>query len=375
MNIVFFSNYFNHHQKPFSDAMQNIAEGAYTFVETSEMSEERKAIGYGGEQKPSYVVHYDHIDRKQKKTLEDADVIIFGRCPEKVLHRAKRKGKLIFRYSERPLKNGPEPLKYLPRFFKWHLRNLSRRPIYLLCASAFTASDYARLGLFKDRAFKWGYFPETRRYADIDRVMEEKAKQQILWCGRFLELKHPDDVIRAAKRLKDDGYAFELNFIGTGELQEQMGQLIAELGLAQEVHLLGPVSPAQVREQMDSAGIYVFSSDKQEGWGAVLNESMNSGCAVVASDAIGSVPFLVKDGENGMIYPSGNVDMLYEKLKYLLDHPAEQDRLGKAAYETIIREWNAETAAERLRMLSGKILSGEKKLDLFADGPCSPVQF
>ena len=49
---------------------------------------------------------------------------------------------------------------------------------------------------------------------------------------------------------------------------------------------------------MEKSEIFLFTSDKGEGWGAVLNESMNSACAVVASHAIGSVPFLLKDGEN-----------------------------------------------------------------------------
>jgi len=106
----------------------------------------------------------------------------------------------------------------------------------------------------------------------------------------------------------------------------------------------------------------------------VLNEAMNSGCAVVASHAIGSVPFLMKDGENGLIYESGNVDMLYEKVKYLLDKPEEQIRLGTAAYHTIADLWNAEVAAERFVELSKHILAGEKHPDLYKDGPCSKAE-
>ena len=98
---------------------------------------------------------------------------------------------------------------------------------------------------------------------------------------------------------------------------------------------------------------------------------MNSGCAVVASHAIGSVPFLMKDGENGLVYRSGDVAMLTDKVRDLLDHPEKRRTLGSAAYETMVATWTAEVAAERLMNLAEHILAGEKNPDLYENGPCS----
>ena len=125
---------------------------------------------------------------------------------------------------------------------------------------------------------------------------------------------------------------------------------------------------------MEQTNIYLFTSDRNEGWGAVLNESMNSGCAVVASHAIGSAPFLVKNGKNGLIYESGSIEMLCAKVKELLDEPEEQKRLGMAAYGTITGEWNAEVAAKRVIELSRSILNGEMCPGLFTEGPCSRAE-
>jgi len=286
-----------------------------------------------------------------------------------------RSGKLLFRYAERPMKNGLEPMKYLLRLLRWRWRNPMRKPIYMLCASAFTAADYYKFGLFRNRCYKWGYFPEVKKYNEEELfTRKQNAVPKLLWCGRFLEWKNPDDVICVAERLKKNGYRFALDFIGTGELQPLLEQMILEKDLSDCVHLLGTMKPEQVREHMEQANIYLFTSDRHEGWGAVLNESMNSGCAVVASHAIGSVPFLMKDGENGLVYESGNVGMLYEKVKYLLNHPEERKRLGKGAYHTVIDEWNAEAAANRLVMLSEQLLQGEKYPDLFKTGPCSNAE-
>ena len=371
MNLIFISNYFNHHQKPLSDAFAMQINQEYQFLETEKITPERVKLGWNMECLPQYV---RETNMNIAAEILNTDVIIAGSAPESMLRQRIKAGKLLFRYSERPLKHGPEPLKYLPRLMRWHYRNPPGKPIYMLCASAFTAGDYRKFGLFKNRCYKWGYFPETRQYPNSDDLFIKKSKTTLLWCGRFLAWKHPDDALTVARRLKEAGVSFTLKMIGTGELENCLRQTIQAEGLQNCVELTGPMPPEQVRDYMEKAGIFLFTSDRQEGWGAVLNEAMNSGCAVVASDAIGSVPYLVKDRENGLVYHSGSVDELFERVKGLLAHPAEQRRLGEAAYRTIADLWNAEIAAKRLIALSQAILDGDASPELFEDGPCSRAE-
>ena len=61
---------------------------------------------------------------------------------------------------------------------------------------------------------------------------------------------------------------------------------------------------------MEKSSIYLFTSNFDEGWGAVLNESMNSACAVISSHAAGATPFLISHNINGLLYTSGDVDEL-----------------------------------------------------------------
>lgn len=98
---------------------------------------------------------------------------------------------------------------------------------------------------------------------------------------------------------------------------------------------------------------------------------MNSGCAVVASHAIGAVPFMIKNSENGMVYKNGNLEELYSKVKFLIDNPQERNRLAKAAYYTVLNEWNGEVAAKRLYELSKNILIKKDATSIYNDGPCS----
>lgn len=374
MKIVFASNYFNHHQKAFCNALYKQLGDDFAFVATTVMREERRAMGYADIDVPGYVIdlngaNADCIDRA-KRLIIDADVIISGSVPTVMLRERILSGKLTFRYTERPFKKSPSFLNWCSFGMKSIIKYFPYRNVYLLCASAFAASDYGSCGLFQNSAYKWGYFPETSRY-NIRGIQSKKKRAQILWCGRFLHWKHPDDAIKVAYRLKTEGYDFELDFIGSGEKENELKGMAADMGLQDCVRFLGTMNPERVRNHMETAGIYLFTSDRNEGWGAVLNESMNSGCAVVASDAIGSVPYLVKDGQNGFTYCSGDLEMMYEKVKYLLDHPIEQQRLGIAAYETILNEWNAEVAAERFLNLAQQILEGNMHPNLYESGPCS----
>ena len=371
MKIVFLSNHYNHHQAYISKKLYELTDGQYRFIASkADMSDSRKKLGYL-ELKDEFVVTYNGMDENIKYVIDSADIAIIGSAPEAWIENRKKMGKLTFRYVERPLKKGNQLWKYPVRFLKWHKQNPRKANIYILCASAYAFSDYLKFGLFKGKAFKWGYFPECKRYQNLDSLLNGKLKNEILWCGRFLDWKHPDDVLMVAKMLKDSEKSFHINIIGTGDMQSRLEDLRDQYELSKYVTFVGPVEADKVRDYMEKASIYMFTSDRQEGWGAVLNEAMNSGCAVVASDAAGATPYLINDGENGIVYHSGDLKSLYQSVAELLDNVELQKTLSVRAYETIVNYWNSDTAAERFFQLSEHILKGDNPQEIFTFGPCS----
>ena len=375
MKVVFLSNYYNHHQAPFCRAMHERLNNDFAFIQTEEMEAERSNMGWGEDNIPSFVKKtYGSCFAEDEcnDMIENADVVIIGSAPHRLVENRIRQGKLVIRYSERLLKKGLELWKYPYRYFKLHKKNPSRANIYLLCASAYASADYAKFGLFKNRCYKWGYFPEVKRYDDIDRLIESKQPASILWVARLIELKHPELPILVAKRLKDENCSFEMRLIGNGVLEEKIKNMIRDLGLEDCVKMLGVMKPEQVRECMEKSQIFLFTSDRNEGWGAVLNEAMNSACGVVASNAIGAAPFLI-NGENGTMYKDGDFEDLYANVKLMIDQPQKAARFGKSAYETMINEWNAETAADRLLCLL-KDLQENKSSRRYSHGPCSKAE-
>ena len=376
MKVTFYSNYLTHHQIPFCNALDRRDGVEFYFVSTEPMEEERKLGGWEFKSDYQYELKAYASAENKKKALELArtsDVIIIGSAPEEYVKYRMTKGekKLTFRYSERIYKKGRwrvlSPRGLVLRY-KSYYRYINK-PIYMLCASAYTKGDFALSCLYLGRCYKWGYFPETKKYEDIEKVIENKKPNSILWTARLIDWKHPEIPIEIAKRLKEDGYGFTLDMIGVGPLENKVKTLISKYGLEDKVRLLGSMSPDKVREKMEESEVFLFTSDRNEGWGAVLNESMNSCCAVIANKAIGSVPYLIKDGENGLTYSGEKIDRIYEQVNRLLDDKELRKQLGKKAYETIVTEWNAEVAAERFIKLveSGKY----KRNEMFRSGPCS----
>lgn len=370
MKIIFISNYLNHHQKPFCDEMYKILGDDYKFIATSKIAEERLKLGYKAIEEESYLICANEDNKNYCiKIISDADAVIIGSAPDFYIKNRIKENKIIFRYSERPLKKGVELLKYIPRFIKWHYKNPIFKKIYLLCASAYTYYDYSRFCLFKNKAFKWGYFTEVKKYNDINKLIQKKKKNSILWVGRLIQLKHPEYALKVAKKLKEEGYTFEMNIIGDGPMLNDLKKTIKKDKLEKCVFLHGSVPSSDVRKFMEDNQIFIFTSNKMEGWGAVLNEAMNSACAAVASNVIGAVPFLLNK-KNGLIFKSGNVDDLYIKTKFLLDNQKQRIEIGINAYKTMENLWNPKIAAERLIKLTDKMINN-MDYNIFSEGPCS----
>lgn len=264
------------------------------------------------------------------------------------------------------------------------LDNWKTRGCNLLCASAFAAHDYYAMGAFREHCYKWGYFPELI----LDVPHKEKSESEtvkMMWCSRFLDWKHPELPIFLARRLKDKGNDFCIEMFGSGEYFQNAVKLSNDLGVTDVVLFRGNAANSQITQKMKESDIFLFSSDRGEGWGVVANESMGCGCVLVASDEIGSVPYMVVDGKNGCTFKSSSrlkgfsrfgvsvdhhsLKSLEAKVEWLINNPKERVRISANAIATIRDIWNPTMAAKNLLKLIESIQQGKENPLLF--GPCS----
>lgn len=376
MTIALFSNYFNHHQVSLADELYQLTDGAFYFVELSAMPSFRKELGYTVLSRQYVIKSWENTTEFDKaiELAKTVDVAIFGGAKKMLpFERIRLKRNLLsLEYAERWFKRGwinifsPNLLKSQ---FYYHTQ-FYNKPLYKLCAGAYTANDMYILHSFKDRCYKWGYFT-TLTSLDIDTILSSKCetKMRILWCARFLDWKHPELPIQLAKVLKDKGYSFELNMYGTGDLLEKSQFLANKTGVSDVVKFMGSAPNAEILRQMREHHIFLFTSDRNEGWGAVANEAMSNGCTVVASNEIGSIPFLIKDGENGCIFKSCNLLSMVEKVELLLKNRSLCESYAHNAYNDICHYWSPAVAAKNLlQLISDLQKDGDSSIE---KGPCS----
>lgn len=379
MKVVFLSNYLTHHQVPFCEAMSSlVGENNFRFVSTIPMEQERLNMGWQLGNDASYEIKAYLGEQEQGEAYDriaTADIVIAGAVSDAWWkHAVKAKG-VTFIYSERLFKKGYRQI-LRPGFLRHRLRHMryaAGRKVYALCASAYLAGDFALLGEYKGRCYQWGYFPYLPEIENPESVLLQKEPNSLLWVGRMIDWKHPEYAIEVAKKLQQDGIPFTLHMVGDGPLRVELEKKVVAMGLQGLVIFDGNVPYKKVAQKMQEARILLATSDYNEGWGAVINEGMNAGCAVVASRAMGSVPFLIQNGENGFSFKNGDVAALYKNVKKLLKDPAIAQRVGRAAHETIATQWNAKVAAERVLRLAGSLASAVGDAP-FTEGVCAKAE-
>lgn len=375
MTITFVSNYLNHHQIPMCQAIiHNLkSDDKFTFIQIEDMDMERQAMGWGVSlQEYTFALIYKDNREEADRIILESDVVIFGGVDDESYIQPRLKaGKIIIRYSERLYKEGQWKFitpKGLIKKYKDHIKP-DKGNIYLFCAGAYVASDFSLINAYKGRRYSWGYFPSIRQYDDLHKMRSNNERLELLWTGRMIDWKHPEHALLAAYVLRNNGIDFHMTILGQGPLKSDIIAKAKMMSLDSYIDFEDFVKPDKVREYMLKSDIYLFTSDYKEGWGAVLNESMNCGCALIASSGIGAVPYLLQHNINGMVYRTGNIK---EMQRYVLELAKDKDlrhRLADAAYATVSNGWTPEIAANRLVNFARGILAGNEPV--FKDGPLS----
>lgn len=300
-----------------------------------------------------------------------ADVCVFGACSQEyAIHRAIHNPKgLSFEVGERWLKRGW--LNILsPVLRTWWLnykKYYRKANFYKLCSSAFAAGDEDLLGCYKGRHFKWGYFIDTP--SDNLYKPHEIRRIRIMWCARFISWKHPELAIECAKRLKEENYEFQLDMYGDGPLRAKYEELVKKAGLCNNVIFYGNIPNNNLLKAMKDSDIFLFTSDRQEGWGVVANEAMASGCCLVASNKIGAAPYLIRDGVNGYMFRDGDSDSLFKIVRHLINNKEERIRMAMHAINDLTNVWSPRCAAKNFLQLVNELNNGMETS--IKKGPCS----
>lgn len=205
-----------------------------------------------------------------------------------------------------------------------------------------------RLGVPDDRIEILANGVDRETYAPA----EAPTEYDYIWVGRFSAEKDPLLFVRTMAELVERGETPRAVMLGTGPLDEAVGERIHELGLDEHIDRPGWVDePAAYYHR---ARTFVLTSER-DALPLTLLEAMACGLVPVVPD-IGNVRDAVTDGENGVVLDERNPVAFANALQRLDDH---HDRLAATAPAASAR-FSTERAAEDWEAVLGTLrASGE----------------
>ena len=378
MTIGFVSNFMNHHQKPVADRLYAALGEGFRWIATTPTDETRIQLGYDDENASVPYVRRTYSGAEEYREAYDfclsCDCLIVAYEFGDIVRKRMRQNKMTVICSERICKKNVWELLN-PREFASTLLHRTRyrhRPLYLLSIGDYAANDYRLTLSFPKKCYRWGYFIDLPPVEPPLFPKDEKEAVSIFWAARFIDWKHPEYMIDAARRMKAEGLPFQIEMAGTGPLFGDVEKQILKAGLQDRVRLLGPLPHEQVREKMRQAPIFCLTSNRREGWGAVVGEALASRCVVVASEAVGAASVLLTDRQNGVLFKNNDCEDFCRGLRDVVASPRAFAPLAENGYETMRGLWNPDVAAERLIVWVSRMLAGEKTP--YETGPCSFIR-
>ncbi len=216
---------------------------------------------------------------------------------------------------------------------------------------------YRALGVPEKEIFDVPYTVDNARFIAAARLSERECIEVrrkyslrpylpiVLYASKLMPRKHPDDLIEAIAKLRDEGMPVTLFMVGTGDMEPALRARVDKLGL-HDVVFGGFVNQAELPQVYAASDAFVLPS-KNEPWGLAVNEAMCAGIPVIVADEVGCVPDLVKDGVNGAHMRAGDVGSLVAALKCVLADQEQCRRMGRKSLESLQR-WSYEQCRQGL---------------------------
>jgi len=189
----------------------------------------------------------------------------------------------------------------------------------------------------------------------IERRQEEASEMYVLLVGAPWYLKGADLLVEAFLRLAPDFPHVKLKILGYFPDGDKLRELI---GGAPQIEVLKARPNPETLRIISGATILVLPS-RCEGMGRVLIEGMAAGVPLIGSD-VGGIPFMIRDGENGLVFPGGDSRALEARLRELLSNSDERRRMGENGYARAHSELSETVYVERFTRMVNAAVNGSE---------------
>ena len=225
------------------------------------------------------------------------------------------------------------------------VRRVLRRAAIVVAPSAYLARDFAR---FPELAPRLRIIPnilEIENYPFRFRL-RAAAQPRLLWMRTFHEIYHPEMAVETLAELRRTHPAATLTMAGQEKgLHGAVREVAASMGLADAVRFPGFLGPEDKAREFAAHDIYL-NTNRVDNMPVSVLEAGAFGLPVVAT-AVGGIPYLLRDGETGLLVPDGDATAMSAAVCRLLDEPGLAGRLSangrrlaeSCAWEPVKAQW------------------------------------
>jgi glycosyltransferase involved in cell wall biosynthesis len=211
-------------------------------------------------------------------------------------------------------------------------------PVRRLLASAAAVTTPSRFLLERMSRYRSDLelCPNPLHLGDYPFRLRTQPRPQLIWLRTFHELYNPTLAVRVLSLLRSHVPDVELIMLGPTRQQstrKRAGELAIELSVEDRLSLHGRVSKTDVGSWLDRADIFLNTTNVDNTPVSVM-EAMACGLCVVSTN-VGGIPYLIRDGKNGLLVPPNDAEAMAAAVRKILDTPGLAERLSRRARQTV----------------------------------------
>ncbi|MEK7072270.1 MAG: glycosyltransferase family 4 protein, partial [Patescibacteria group bacterium] len=237
-------------------------------------------------------------------------------------------------------------VEVLEQYIHWVLGLYTKNVDYYISPSTFLKHKLIEHGFPESKLLILPYFIESKKY-DVN----FSKKSYVLYFGRLSPEKGLRFLLTVMKFLPH----IQLKVIGKGSEGEVLKMIVKKENI-QNIQIIDQFIPEYLlRRFLNKSAFVILPSISMETFGISILESFASGKPIVAS-RIGAIPETIKDGYNGFLFESGNVDDCAEKISKLWNNPTLCKKMGKNARKYVEKNFSSEEHYKKLMNIYKKAI-------------------
>jgi glycosyltransferase involved in cell wall biosynthesis len=236
----------------------------------------------------------------------------------------------------------------LPVYGVDHRQKMSGASFVAAAARPMQRQVIDEAGVPESRTYTLWMGVDTSRFSVPAMPRRRQGALHMVSVGRMHLCKGHRYTLQAMRRLIDMGADIRYTIAGSGPHEAEIAASVADGRFGDRVRLVGSLGEAEVLELLKTADAFVLSSTGiGEASPVAVMEAMAAGVPAVCS-VIGGTPEMISDGVDGMLVAQEDVDGLASAIRRLHDDEAFRQRLGTAARQRAVEQFDSKATARKL---------------------------